>query len=156
MLITRATIYGDVLDCTGLSVIPPSTGRSPSCPTVALHAGGSAVLVEVLGINAEADPGLAGEVSRFLAVTFGLPHRLGKCLCALVDEGDATMDRDVMQVVASVVHNQSDARIAADVRHPATIPVPVEQDVVVAKHVVDDNLAGRTVRPERRQHRTPR
>jgi hypothetical protein len=32
--------------------------------------------------------------------------------------------------------------------------VSVESDVVLAKHVVDDDLAGRAARPERRQHRT--
>jgi hypothetical protein len=55
-----------------------------------------------------------------------------------------------MEVVAVVVDDQSDSRVAADVGHPAAIAVAVKSNVVVAEHVVDDNLAGRAVRPERR------
>jgi arginase len=57
------------------------------------------VFVDVLGIDAEADARLVGEVSGVLAVAFGLSHRLGECLPALVGERSATSDRDVMQVV---------------------------------------------------------
>jgi hypothetical protein len=32
----------------------------------------------------------------------------------------------------------------------------VESDVVLTEHVVDDDLAGRAVWPDRRQHRTAR
>lgn len=119
-------------------------------------AAASAVFVNVLGIDPEADPGLVGVVSRILAVPLGLAHRLGECVLALVDERRATADRDVMQVVAVVVDDHGDPRIAADVGHPAAISVSVEGDVVLAKRVVDDDLAGRAVGAERRQHRTPR
>ena len=117
---------------------------------------GSAVFVDVLGIDPKADPGLAGEVSGVLAVALGLAHRRGECVLALVDERRATADRDVMQVVAVVVDDQGDPRIAADVRNPAAIAVSVECDVVLTKHVVDDDLPGRPIGPKRRQHRAPR
>jgi hypothetical protein len=116
----------------------------------------SVIFVDVLRIDPEADPGLAGEVSRVLSVALGLSHRLGECLLAFVDDRSATTNRNVVQIVAFVVDDQSDPRIAADVRYPAAIPVSVESDVVLTNHVVDDDLAGRAVGPDRRQDGTPR
>lgn len=115
----------------------------------------SAVFVDVLRVYPEADPWLAGEVSRVLAVALGLAHRRGECILVLVDERRVTADRDVVQVVAVVVDDQSEPRIAADIGDPAAVSVSVKSDVVLAQHVVDDDLAGRAVGPERRQHRTP-
>ena len=135
------------------------SARSSSSRELTLRLGarsGSAVFVDVLGIDAEADPGLPGEVSRVLAVPLGLPHRIGERVLALVDERGAAADRDVMQVVTIIVHDQRDPRVATDVGHPATIPVSVESQVVLTKHVVDDDLAGRAIRPECGQHRTSR
>lgn len=131
-----------------------SSQFGPLAPGVPTRAG-LAVLVDVLGIDAEADPRLAGEVIRVLAVALGLTHCLGERVLSLADERRATADRDVMQVVAVVVDDQSDPRIPADIGHPAAIPVSIESDVVLAKHVVDNDLAWRAVAAERRQHRTP-
>ena len=100
--------------------------------------------------------GLAGEVSGVFAVALGLSHRLGERVLALVGDRGPTSDRDVMQVVARVVNDQSDSWIAADVGHPTAIPVSVESEVVVAEQVMDDDLPGRAVRSQRGQHRTSR
>jgi hypothetical protein len=64
--------------------------------------------VDVLGIDPEVDTELTGKVGRILSVALGLSHGLGECVLALVDERSATADRDVMQVVAFVVDDQSD------------------------------------------------
>ncbi len=111
----------------------------------------SPVFVDVVGIDAEADAWLAGEVSRVLTVALALSHRLRECVIGLVYERSTTTDRDVMQIVAFVMDDQRDPRITADVGDPPAIPMSVESDVVLAKRVVDDDLAGRAVRPERRQ-----
>ncbi len=114
------------------------------------------VFVDVLGIDAEADAGLVGEVSGVLAVALGLSHRLGERVPALVNDRRPTSDRDVLLLIFCVVNYQSDSRIAADVAHPAAIPVSVESEVVFAEQVMDDDLPGRAVRSQRGQHRTSR
>src|SRR5262249_11954420 len=103
----------------------------------------------MLGIDAKADPRLAGEASRVLAVALSLCHRLRKRVLALVDERSTTPDRYVMQIVAFVVDDHGDPRIAAQVGDPAAIPMPVHPDVIVTQYVVNDDLTGRAVWPER-------
>jgi hypothetical protein len=112
--------------------------------------------VDVLRVDPEAESRLPGEVSRGLAVALGLRRRVGKSVLAVVDERSVTADGDVMQIVPVIVNDQSDPRVAADVGHPTTVPVSVESEVILPKHVVDHDLAGRAIRPEAGQHRTPR
>jgi hypothetical protein len=68
---------------------------------------------------------------------------------ALVDEREAAADRNVMQVIAFVVNDQRDARVAAHVGHPASVSMSVEPNVVFAERVVNDSLARCPVRTER-------